>query len=57
MDGSISLNISPLQVILSLLFQLWIVVFPIIIIRKLNYLTNLMQELFENDDELPVSSD
>ena len=44
MENSISVSFSPLQVILSLAFQIWIVAFPIIIIRKLNHLTTLLQE-------------
>ena len=51
MENTISVNLTPLQVILSLAFQIWIVVFPILIIRKLNYLTDLMQSYFENDKE------
>ena len=43
MENTINVNLTPLQVILSIAFQIWIVVFPIIIIRKLNYLTDIMQ--------------
>lgn len=51
MENSINVSLSPLQIILSLAFQVWIVVFPIIIIRKLNYLTDLMQSQFDPDKE------
>ena len=51
MENSISVSLSPLQIILSLAFQIWIVVFPIIIIRKLNYLTDLLQSQFDPDKE------
>ena len=43
MGNSINFSVTPIQLILSMAFQIWIVVFPIIIIRKLNYLTALME--------------
>ena len=51
MDNAISINFSPLQVILSLAFQIWIVVFPILIIRKLNYITDILQANFETNKD------
>ena len=42
MENSISLSVSPLQAMLAFAFQMWIIVFPIILIRKLNYLTALI---------------
>ena len=42
MENSISISITPVQALLGLAFQLWIIVFPIILIRKLNYLTALI---------------
>ena len=53
MENSISISVSPLQALLALAFQIWIVVFPIILIRKLNYLTNLIasQKYFEDETE------
>jgi len=56
MENSISISVSPLQALLGLAFQIWIIVFPIILIRKLNYLIALMtsQKYFEgegNDSE------
>jgi hypothetical protein len=44
MENAISVSLSPLQVILSMAFQIWIVAFPIIIIRKLNKLTRLLED-------------
>lgn len=44
MEDNITFTFSRLQVLLSLAFQLWIIVFPIILIRKLNYLTSLIQD-------------
>ena len=51
MENAINVSFSPLQVLLSLAFQVWIIVFPIIIIRKLNYLTALLQDQLEPEDE------
>jgi len=51
MENSINLSVTPIQALLALAFQIWIVVFPILIIRKLNYLTQLFQEQFEAQDE------
>ena len=51
MENSLTVNLSPLQVILSLAFQLWMIIFPIVIIRKLNYLTELLQG--EGDRDAP----
>lgn len=44
MENAITVSLTPLQVILSIAFQIWLIVFPIILIRKLNYLTALLQE-------------
>lgn len=51
MENSITVNLTPLQAILSLAFQIWIVVFPIILIRKINYLTDIIQEQFDSSKE------
>ena len=53
MENSISINVSPLQALIALAFQIWIVVFPIILIRKLNYLTSLIasQKYYEDEAE------
>lgn len=42
--SSLSLTVTPLQMLLSLAFQIWLVVFPIILIRKVNYLTALLED-------------
>ncbi|MBI5415311.1 MAG: hypothetical protein HZA29_00695 [Candidatus Omnitrophica bacterium] len=46
MENAITVNLTPLQVLLSLAFQVWMIVFPIILIRKINYLTDIIQEQF-----------
>ena len=51
MDNAINFSLSPIQALLSVAFQVWLIVFPIIIIKKLNNLTNLLQERFDTDQE------
>lgn len=51
MENSINISVSPLQVLLTLAFQIWIIVFPILIIRKLNYLTDLLRSQLEPENE------
>ena len=51
MENAISVSVTPVQALLALAFQLWIVVFPIIIIRKLNQLTVLLHERFDTQSE------
>ena len=51
MEQAISFNVSPTQLILAVAFQLWMIVFPIILIRKINYLTTLLQERLETTSE------
>jgi len=51
MENSITVNVTPLQMLLTVAFQLWIVIFPIILIRKLNYLIALMHEQFDSGKE------
>ena len=53
MENAINISVSPLQAMLALAFQIWIVVFPIILIRKLNYLTALIasQKVYEDEGD------
>lgn len=53
MENTISITVTPIQALLGLAFQIWIIVFPIILIRKLNYLTALVasQRDFEKQGE------
>ncbi len=50
MENTINISLSPLQVLLSVAFQLWIIIFPILILRKLNYLTQLLQGQDESQE-------
>lgn len=52
MENAINVSVSPLQILLALAFQVWIIVFPIIIIRKLNYLTELLQGEEDEGDQV-----
>ncbi len=53
MENSFTVNLTPLQVFLSLAFQIWMIVFPIILIRKVNYLIAIIQDQFDPDKETP----
>ena len=48
MENAVNLSVSPFQLLLALAFQIWLVVFPIIVIRKLNYLTQLINSFVQN---------
>lgn len=59
MDQALSVSVSPVQLLLALAFQIWLVVFPILIIRKLNDLTAIVQDLLDErdgvtDDDAPA---
>jgi hypothetical protein len=51
MDNMLNISVTSTQVLLALIFQMWIVVFPIIIIIKLNRLTRMLEERFGTDEE------
>ena len=56
MENTINLSVTPFQAILALAFQVWMIVFPILLIRKINYLTDLLHEhLDEQKPESPNS--
>jgi hypothetical protein len=44
-------NISPLQALLVVAFQVWIIAAPIVIIRKLDRLSRLLEERSSGPDE------
>ena len=58
MENAINISVTPMQALLGLIFQIWIIVFPIILIRKLNYLTALIasQKNYEEQEDDPKSS-
>ncbi len=49
MENGVTVSISPIQMLLSLAFQAWIIIFPIIIIKKLNHVIGLFETQDEND--------
>jgi hypothetical protein len=51
MENGVTISVSPLQALFALAFQIWIIVFPIILIRKLNYLTDLVASLRSEEEE------
>ena len=51
MDNAVGVSLSPLDIVLVMAYQIWIIVFPIIIIRKLNYLTALISSQGFSEDE------
>ena len=54
MENTINLSVTPFQALLALAFQVWMIVFPILLIRKINYLTDLLHEHL--DEHKPNSS-
>ncbi len=50
METSFDGNLKLVQMILVAI-QMWIIIAPIIIIKKLNQLTDLLQAQFESNDE------
>jgi len=51
MENGITVSVSPLQIFLSVAFQAWIIIFPILILKKLNYLIELLQAQFEDENK------
>jgi hypothetical protein len=51
MENPVNFSVTPLQALLAVAFQVWLIAFPIIIIRKLNRLTNLLEEKFGSNEE------
>jgi hypothetical protein len=44
MENAINFSVTPIQALLAIAFQVWLIAFPIILMRKLNYLTSLIEE-------------
>lgn len=51
MENSVNLTVTPFQAILALAFQIWMIVFPIMLIRKINYLTDLLHDHLDQHQE------
>lgn len=55
-NASVTLSISPIQQLLALAFQIWMVVFPIILIRKLDNISALLQDRVQPESDNTSSS-
>jgi len=53
MEGVLSLT--PGQIIFSVAVYIWMfVVFPVLVLRKLNYITNLLEaQVYDDDEDAP----
>ncbi len=51
MEGSVNFTVTPFQALLALAFQMWMIIFPIVLIRKINYLTELLHEHLDGHQE------
>ena len=51
MENTLNISVTSTQVILALVFQMWLVIFPVIIIVKLNRLTRVLEQRFGTDEE------
>ena len=51
MENSVNLTVTPFQAILALAFQIWMIVFPIMLIRKIKYLTDLLHDHLDQHQE------
>ncbi|MFH0754749.1 MAG: hypothetical protein V2A70_09295 [Candidatus Omnitrophota bacterium] len=49
--GAVNFSVSSGQVIIALLFQMWLVIFPVILMLKINRLTRLWEERFGAEEE------
>lgn len=44
MDGNVSVSVSPVQALIALGFYVWLIIFPIILMRKIDRLEQLVEE-------------
>ncbi len=44
MENPMTVSVTPIQLILAFALQAWMIIFPIILIRKINYLTDLLHD-------------
>lgn len=51
MESTVSLTVTPLQVLLAFASQIWMIVFPILLIKKINYLTDLLHDHLDQHQE------
>ena len=54
MDNNIfNISVSSGQLAVAFVFQMWMIIFPVILMIKVNRLTRLMEERFGHDEEEP----
>ncbi len=53
MEGSVNFSVTPFQAFLALAFQMWMIIFPIVLIRKINYLTELLHDHLDGHQDNP----
>ena len=51
MENTINFSVTPFQALLAFAFQLWMIVFPVLLIRKINYLTDLVHDHLDQHQE------
>jgi hypothetical protein len=51
MQDAFTLSVTPLQALLALAFQAWIIIFPILIMRKVDRLTDLIESRLPDTSE------
>ncbi len=51
MENTMNLSVTPIQLLLAVAFQVWMIVFPIMLIRKINYLTDLLHEHIDGESK------
>ncbi len=56
MENAINLSVTPLQALLAIAFQVWLIAFPIILIRKVDRLTMLLESKLGPEEENEQSS-
>ncbi len=44
MESSINLSVTPFQALLAIAFQAWLIIFPIVLLWKMDRLTRLVEE-------------
>jgi hypothetical protein len=56
MDNVLNLTPTPMQLMFAALLQIWLyVIFPVLILRKLNYMRDLLEGLYDENEPEPDS--
>ena len=49
MESALSVNVTPFQLLIAMAFQLWLLIFPIMILRKIDRLERTLNDLIVED--------